>query len=155
MRRVSEDFLLKNWKLVVFWNVLNFYAFSYQAFNFPALLSASFTCEGPSSHEEKEKSIFLSQLKPPLVSEEALTDSFQSLPLPSTSSSTSGVHEDDESPSEKLIGGGFCPEIFGNFTNLGEGSQMPQSSVISQNNGDVSTIIAKSKVKPPVPLWRC
>jgi hypothetical protein len=32
---------------------------------------------------------------------------------------------------------------------------MPQSSVISQNNGDVSTIIAKSKVKPPVPLWRC
>lgn len=73
-----------------------------------ALILSSYECEPPST--EAEKSHFaLTGPHPPEVEGE-LTDSFQSLPLPSTSSgSTSGVHEDESvgiSPTEiyKILG---------------------------------------------------
>ncbi|OXA57878.1 Ras-GEF domain-containing family member 1B [Folsomia candida] len=75
------------------------------AFTESALMLSSFDCEGPANPEEEA---ILESLRrtvpPPPPEEEELTDSFQSLQIPSTSSgSTSGVHEDDSvglSPSE-------------------------------------------------------
>ncbi|OXA57879.1 Ras-GEF domain-containing family member 1B [Folsomia candida] len=142
------------------------------AFTESALMLSSFDCEGPANPEEEA---ILESLRrtvpPPPPEEEELTDSFQSLQIPSTSSgSTSGVHEDDSvglSPSEihKLLqfkfgqGTFVCPlvsDVIPNntCTNLSGGTlvssevqvhQLPQTN---RNSGVTKQI----KSKPPVPL---
>lgn len=143
-----------------------------------ALLLASFECEGPSSPEEK--TMLESLLAAPQPEDDELTDSFQSLPLPSTSSgSTSGVHEDDSvgiSPTEihkflqfkfaqnqgsSYVDGGVISSIFsGTMSSARGGSDLvsevqvhlPPQGQQPVGSGDNGTGTIKLKQKPPVPL---